>query len=80
MANELTNTGNVISEVAENTVASSSAFGKYLPIAGGFLGGLLVGAAIDHFVINPIMKKVAGKKAEKEVKEVKDTKPEKEES
>lgn len=65
MANELSNvTNSGLTEVVKETASSSGAVGKYLPIAGGFALGLLIGGVVDRFVITPIVKKISKKKAE----------------
>lgn len=65
MANELGNvTNSGLTEVVKETASSSGVVGKYLPIAGGFAIGLLIGGVVDRFVITPIVKKISKKKAE----------------
>ena len=80
MANELSNvTNNGLTEVVKETASSSGVIGKYLPIAGGFALGLLIGGVVDRFVITPIVKKVeeaAAKKASTEKKQSEDSKKE----
>ena len=64
---------NVTEEMATTDVlaTNTSTFDKALPIAGGFLVGLVVGFLIDRFAVKPLIEKANTKKEAKPVEEVK---------